>query len=112
MKRLPPDSAAEPSLASFVIPRSAPRTVDTRGEPRHRGLVDDAVLGARGREQLVRVLNLSREGAMVTPAPALRIGEPVTLRLPGDLRVPGSVRWIRGGRLGVHFTTPLVIEEG
>lgn len=113
MKRaVPPRSAPETGLAGSIIPRSVQRTVDQRWERRHQGLVDDAVLGARGREKLVRVVNISREGAMITPAPPLRIGEPVTLRLPGELCVPGTVQWIREGRLGINFTTPLVIEEG
>ena len=68
------------------------------------------MLGARGREQLVRVVNISREGAMLTPALSLRIGEPVTLRLAGDVRVSGAIRWIRDGRMGVNFTVPLVFE--
>ena len=66
-------------------------------------LADDA-------EQLVRVVNVSREGAMVAPALGLRIGEPVTLRLAGDIRVAGSIRWIRDGRMGINFDVPLVIE--
>lgn len=93
-----------------MIPRTARRMVDHRLEARYSGLVDDAVLGARGREQLVRVVNISGEGAMITPAYGLRIGEPVTLRLAGDLRVAGAVRWIRDGRMGINFTTPLEIK--
>ena len=62
------------------------------------------------REQLVRVINLSREGAMVTPALRLRIGEPVSLRLAGDVRVDGAIRWIRDGRMGLNFAAPLEFE--
>ena len=47
---------------------------------------------------------------MVAPALGLRIGEPVTLRLAGDVRVPGTIRWIRDGRMGINFDVPLVIE--
>ncbi len=98
-----------------MIPRTARRgengrVVDQRGEARYGGLVDDAVLIARGREQLVRVVNVSAEGAMITPALPLRIGEKVVLRLVGNIRVPGAVRWIRDGRLGINFAVPLVIE--
>lgn len=93
-----------------MIPRTQRRSVDQRAETRHKGLVDDAVLSIGGREMLVRVIDIGTEGAMVTPAPLLRIGQKVVLRLVGDLRVPGVVRWIRDGRLGINFTTPLVIE--
>lgn len=110
MKRAIPQ-AAESGLAGSIIPRSVRRAVDQRFEARYSGLVDDAVLGARGREQLIRVVNISREGAMVTPALALRIGEPVTLRLAGDVRVEAAIRWIRDGRMGMNFPVPLVFEE-
>lgn len=98
-----------------MVGRTAPRRanlggVDQRGEARYSGLVDDAVLSARGREQLVRVVNISAEGAMINPAPALHIGERVTLRLVGNLRVQGTVRWIRDRDMGLHFTVPLVIK--
>ena len=68
------------------------------------------MLAARGREKPVRVVNISAEGVMVTPAPSLRIGEAVSLRLACDVRVAGSVRWIRDGHMGVNFTVPLIIE--
>jgi hypothetical protein len=70
-------------------------------EKRFSGLVDDAVLTVRGRERLVRVINISGEGAMITAAtPTLRIGERVALRLAGDIQVEGAVRWIRDGADG------------
>lgn len=108
-------NAREGGLAGSMIPRTARRNengrvVDQRGEARYGGLVDDAVLAARAREQLVRVINISAEGAMITPALDLRIGEKVVLHLVGDLRVPASVRWIRDGRMGMSFAVPLVIE--
>lgn len=98
-----------------MIPRTARRdslvrVVDQRAEARYGGLVDDAVLSARGREQLVRVVNVSADGAMITPALSLRIGEKIVLRLVGDVRVPATVRWIRDNRMGMSFAVPLVIE--
>ncbi len=100
----------EGALAGSMIPRTAARVVDQRWEARHSGLVDDAVLAARGRERLVRVINISGEGAMTTAASGLRIGEKVSLRLVGDVVALGSVRWIRDGRMGINFSTPLVID--
>lgn len=104
------ESAREAGLAGSMIPRAATRMVDQRGEQRFNGLVDDAVLTVRGRERLVRVINVSAEGAMITAPPGLRIGERVALRLAGEIRVEGVVRWIRDGRTGLNFSTPLVIE--
>jgi len=97
-------------LAGSMIPRTTGRLYNQRGEERYGGVVDDAVITARGRQQLVRVINISAEGAMIAPALALRIGEPVTLRLPGEIIVKASVRWIRSGRIGLNFADPLCIE--
>lgn len=103
-------SARDGGLAGSMIPRTTKRVQDERFAPRYDGIVRDAVLSARGREQLVRVVNISAEGAMIVPAPPLHIGEAVALRLPGELRVEARVRWIRGDRMGVNLTTPLLIE--
>lgn len=105
----------EAGLAGSMVGRRGSRLAnlaghDQRMETRHKGLVDDAVLSARGREKLVRVVDISAEGAMVTPASTLRIGEKVVLRLVGDLDVPGTVRWIRDKRMGINFDAPLIIE--
>lgn len=100
----------ETGLAGTMIPRTTTRAHDQRGDARYDGLVREAVLSARGREQLVRVVNISAEGAMIVPAPPLRIGEALSLRLPGELRVEASVRWIRGEHMGVVLTTPLLIR--
>jgi hypothetical protein len=105
-----PTSKSEAGLDGSMIPRTARRSVDQRAETRYKGLIDDAVLSARGRDKLVRVVDISAEGAMITPASKLRIGEEVVLRLVGDLRVPGAVRWIREDRMGINFPVPLVIE--
>lgn len=106
------DAGKDGGLAGSMIPRTAPRVVDQRWGKRFSGLVDDAVLTVRGCERLVRVVNVSGEGAMTTiTAVDLRIGEKVSLRLAGDIHVEGAVRWIRDGRMGINFSTPLVIED-
>ena len=106
------EAAKDGGLAGSMIPRTAPRVVDQRWEKRFSGVVDDAVLTVRGRERLVRVVNISGEGAMTTLAAVdLRIGEKVSLRLVGEIHVEGAVRWIRDGRMGINFSTPLVIED-
>lgn len=105
------DPSREAGLAGSMIPRTAQRVVDQRWQKRHSGLVDDAVLSTRGRERLVRVVNISAEGAMTTATSGLRIGEAVALRLAGDIHVEGAIRWIRDGRMGINFSTPLIIEE-
>lgn len=97
-------------LVGSMIPRTTGRLYNQRGDERYSGVVDDAVIAARGRQQLIRVVNISAEGAMIACGLALRIGEPVTLRLPGDIVVAASVRWVRSGRIGLNFAAPLRID--
>lgn len=98
-------------LAGTMIPRAVQRLCDQRGEERFTGIVDSAVLSSRRREHLVRIINISSEGAMLSPASGERIGESVTLRLPGGVSVRATVRWIRDGRMGINFTAPLAITD-
>ena len=63
----------------------------------------DAQLDWRGTSTSVAVANLSRSGAMLLSAHVPNIGEQVTLTLPGEAAIAAVVRWVRDGRIGLHF---------
>ena len=89
-----------------MIPRRVKRLFDQRGEPR----ADDGasvLLEWRGTTLAVRIVNLSPSGAMVTCREIPHIGERVALQLPDGRAAPGDVRWVRDGRIGIHFAAPL-----
>ncbi|HEX8192889.1 MAG TPA: PilZ domain-containing protein [Allosphingosinicella sp.] len=101
------DAAAQadegPSLAALAIPRTEARTSNQRSEDRHLNLADRAEVRFRGRRIDVGVVNVSRHGAMIEAPIEPRIGERMHIRFEGLNRTDCTVRWIRGGRMGLEF---------
>jgi hypothetical protein len=99
-------------LDGGMIPRKVRRLFDQRDEPRFEvdGELQTAVLSHGGRNHVVRVANVSASGAMVVYPDVPRIGEEVTLQLLDHGAVAGHVRWVRDGRVGINFATPLELR--
>jgi len=95
------------SLDGGMIPRTVRRVFDERGEPREPAVSQTAVLAHRGRNHVVKVLNLSNSGAMVIFPVMPHIGEAVTLQLLDWGQVQGNVRWARDGKIGINFAAAL-----
>lgn len=91
--------------------RSFRRLLDERSEPRSPEVSQTAVLALGGANHVVRVIDLSRSGAMVRFTGDVADGEAVTIQLLDHGLVAGQVRWSRDGRIGIHFTTP-IDEQG
>lgn len=91
------------SLDRGMIPRTVKRMFDQRSENRDDSPSQSATLSARGRTAAVELVNISSSGAMAVYDGALRIGEPVALEWLDRGAVCGHVRWIRNGRVGIHF---------
>ena len=95
--------AARYGLDGNMIPRTVKRIFDQRSEERIDAGSQTAVLNFRGRAHVVRLLNLSRSGAMLSFHVVPHIGEEVSLQLIDHGEQPGFVRWARDGRIGIHF---------
>ena len=112
-KRAPARRAAPaeegPSLAALTIPRTEARTSNQRSEDRHLNVADRAEIRFRKRGYDVAVLNVSRHGAMIEAPIEPRIGEKMQIRFEGLNRTDCTVRWIRGGRLGLEFAQETVV---
>ena len=89
-------------LGGHIIPRRVKRMFDERSEPRAT-LPLDAQLDWRGTSMSITVAKLSRSGAMLLCPHVPHIGEQVTLTLPGEAAIAAVVRWVRDGRIGLHF---------
>lgn len=94
-------------LDGTMIPRTVRRVFDERGEPREQATSQTAVLAHRGRNHVVKILNLSNSGAMVIFPDLPHIGEAVTLQLLDWGQIQGHIRWARDGKIGINFAEAL-----
>jgi hypothetical protein len=94
-------------LDGAMIPRTATRTIDERAELRHAAVSSTAVLNFRGRKHVIRLINISSSGAMVIFPHVPNIGERLMLQLLDRGLVSAQVRWVKEGRIGLSFTSPL-----
>ena len=95
------------TLDGSMIPRQERRTIDERNEPRHAALSNTGVLDFRGRKHVVQLINVSKSGAMVIFPHTPNIGERLPLQLLDHGFVWAQVRWVKDGRIGMSFTSPL-----
>jgi hypothetical protein len=94
-------------LDGGMIPRAATRVIDERAEARHAAVSSTAVLDFRGRKHVIRLINISPSGAMVIFPHTPNIGERLNLQLLDRGIVSAQVRWVKEGRIGLSFTSPL-----
>jgi len=94
-------------LDGSMIPRTVKRMFDERSEGRVEAGSQTALLTFRGRSHIVPLVNLSSSGVMLRFTGDAHIGETVTLQLLDRGAIAGQVRWLRDGRMGVYFASPL-----
>ena len=94
-------------LEGSMIPRQVKRVFDERAEPREEAGSATAVMEHEGRRHVVRLVNVSRSGAMVIFPLMPHIGAEVRLQLFGRDQQTGTIRWVRDGRVGITFDDPL-----
>ena len=96
---------------SFIAksPSSGAETngIDERGEARIATSSHTAALCCDGRRRLVRLINLSRTGAMIGNCAPMSVGTQVTLQIIDHGEIDAEVRWAEDGRAGLHFARPL-----
>ncbi len=95
------------NLDGSMIPRSEKRLIDERDEARYPAASSTAVMQFRGRKHVVRLINVSRSGAMVIFPHTPNIGEKLPLQILDHGLLTAQVRWVRDGRIGLSFTAPL-----
>jgi len=93
-------------LDGGMIPRAQRRSVDERLEERFPAESGTAVMDFRGRNHVVRLLNLSDSGAMVIFPHVPHIGEKLRLQMLDRGQVTAQVMWVKDGRIGLSLTTP------
>ena len=95
-------------LDGSMIPRNEQRAASTNvAELRHPAVSNTAVLEFRGRKHVVQLINVSTSGAMVIFPHIPNIGERLPLQLLDHGFVWAQVRWVKDGRIGLSFASPL-----
>lgn len=96
-------------LAAIRIKREEARKVDQRREDRQLGVIETAVLRHQRRAHEVKILNVSSRGAMIESDLVPRIGARLDIQFADCNRTECSVRWVRGGRIGLEFSKETLI---
>lgn len=104
------DDAAFDST-TFSLTTDVPRPEERRGDERIMPMLRVAkVIEENGREQLVRVRNVSAGGLMAEVGHPLAVGIPVSLELSSQ-KIPSSVVWTREGTVGIKFDQNIDLGE-
>lgn len=91
------------TLDGGMIPRNAQRSIDERAESRYPAASSTGVLEFRGRKHVVRLLNVSKSGAMVIFPHTPNIGERLLIQILDQGLVSAQVMWVKDGKVGLSF---------
>ncbi len=96
---------------TFSLSTAVPRPSERRGDERMMAMLRVAkVIEESGREQLIRVRNVSAGGLMAELGHPVRVGDQVSIELSSQ-KVPSSVVWIRDGTAGFKFEQNIDLGE-
>jgi hypothetical protein len=96
---------------TFSLSTSVPRPADRRGDERLIAMLRVAKLvEAHGREQLIRVRNVSAGGLMAEIGHPVAVGDAVYIELSSQ-NIPSTVIWIRDGTAGFKFEQNIDLGE-
>ena len=90
-------------LAAIRTQRNETRSVDERGDDRHRLPAEQATVRHAGQLHSIDLINLSGGGAMICGTVAPKMWDRVDLMLGDNGEIECAVRWIRGDRIGLEF---------
>jgi hypothetical protein len=116
IRRKSPDysnGTSDPAFESTTVSLSTavPRPMERRSDDRvWTNLRVGKVTDASGKQQLIKIKNLSAGGLMGIPAAPLEVGDEVDVELTSE-RIPASVVWTREGLIGLKFGQNLDLGE-
>jgi hypothetical protein len=82
---------------------------ERRSEPRIGCGGQSATLVVRGHAHPAHALNISVHGTMLETGARPALDEHVTVAFEGCTPVHASVRWVKDGRIGLHFGRDLLL---
>ncbi|TXC70652.1 PilZ domain-containing protein [Sphingomonas ginsenosidivorax] len=95
----------------MVASRTATTSMDARGAPRDEVMHRTRGVGADGAVMKLVIVNISATGLMARCELVPDVGAVIGVELPILGRVPATVRWVLGGRIGCAFDAPIPLAE-
>ena len=96
---------------TFSLSTAVPRPSERRSDERMIAMLRVAKLtDAQGREQLIRVRNVSAGGLMAEVGHAVQVGDTVDIELSSQ-KVASTVIWVREGTAGFKFDQTIDLGE-
>jgi hypothetical protein len=96
---------------SFSLSTAVPRPEERRSDPRNIASLRVAKLTEdNGREQLIRVRNVTGGGLMAEIGHPLSVGDQVSLELSSQ-KIPATIVWTREGTMGAKFDQSVDLGE-
>jgi hypothetical protein len=96
---------------SFSLSTAVPRPDERRQDPRTMATLRVAkLIQSDGREQLIRVRNVTAGGLMAELGHPLSVGDSVALELSAQ-KIPATVVWTRDGTVGCKFDQSVDLGE-
>ena len=96
---------------SFSLSTAVPRPEERRSDPRNIASLRVAKLTEEnGREQLIRVRNVTGGGLMAEIGHPLSVGDQVSLELSSQ-KIPATIVWTREGTMGAKFDQSVDLGE-
>jgi len=96
---------------TFSLSTAVPRPSERRSDERMIAMLRVAKLTSHdGREQLIRVRNVSAGGLMAEAGQQVTVGDVVSVELSSQ-KIPGAIVWIREGTIGVKFDQNIDLGE-
>jgi trans-aconitate methyltransferase len=68
-----------------------------------------ATLFVRGRASVAQAINISPNGTMLETAAQLAVDEHVVVAFAGCTPIHATVRWMKDGRVGLHFGREMLL---
>lgn len=104
---------AEARELALTAPRNLMRPElpgeEQRREPRIDCGGQSATLFVRGRANAAQAINISVHGAMLETAARPNLDDHVVVAFEGCTPIHASVRWVKDGRIGLHFGREMLL---
>ena len=104
---LPAKEASSMEDCRLGGPRASGDIAERRSEFRKTSILRLALIDSNGCTQLCRITNISHQGVQATVFGSVAVDSEVSIRVPDEITLEGSIVWVRDRSVGIKLGTPL-----